>query len=167
MLARPLRIEPIAIWHCLMLISKKCLCGLKKMNNMLVGGFHQQGRIWDSSRPWLALTLPFSSHVCSWDTLISLVLIYTPPPPHSIPPAHLLKSASTQSVPLWPAHITAFMKERFSCPCRITHFFLSWGLTIINRLKMGLMLKGGNVILCCKIKCFRKQGSFVERRAII
>lgn len=149
-----------------MLISEKTLCGLKKTNDMLAGGFHQRGRIRDSSRPWLTLTLLFPSHVCSWDTLISLVLIYTYPP-HSIPPAHLLKSASTESVPLWPAHITAFMKERFSRPCRIPHFFLSWELTVINGQKMGLMLKGGNVILYCKLKCFRKQDSFVESRAII
>lgn len=148
-----------------MLISEKSLRGLKKTNYMLAGGFQQRGRIWDSSRPWLALTLLFPSHVCSWDTLISLVLIYTFLS-HSIPPAHLLKSASTESVPLWPTHITAFMK-RFSCPCRILHLFLSWGLTIINCLKMGPMLKRGNVILYCKLKCFRKQYNFAESRAII
>lgn len=44
-------------------------------------------------------SLLFLSHIHSLDILISLLLIYTFPP-HSIPPAHLLKSASTESVPL-------------------------------------------------------------------
>lgn len=146
----------------------KTLCGLKKRKDMLAGGFQQPGGIWDSRRPWLALTLLFRSHVCSWDTLISLLLIYSFPHSfHSIPPARLLKSASSKSVPLCPARVPAFMKERFSCPCRILHFFLSWGLTVINSQKMGLMLKGGNVFLYSKLKGFRKQDSFVESGAII
>lgn len=100
-----------------------------------------------------------------------LLCLFMPPPHHhhhhSFPPAHLLKSASTKSVPLGPAHITAFMKERFLRPCRILYLFLSWGLTIINSQKMGSLLKGGKVILYCKLKCFKKQDSFVESRAII
>lgn len=51
---------------------------------MLAGGFDQRGRFGGSGRLSLAC-LPFLSHYCSLDTLISLLLIYTFP----LIPAHL------------------------------------------------------------------------------
>lgn len=150
MLARLLRIEPITIWPHWMEESRTLPDAYLweksvwiKKHEWYVGCWISPARQ-KSEAPvvldlfWLCFfPLMFVLGIHSF-----LLRLFILSPPHSIPPAHLLKSASTESVPLWPAHITASMKGRFSCPCRILHFFLSWGLAVITVRKWALCWKG-------------------------
>lgn len=133
---------------------------------MLDDGFHQQGRIWDSSRPWLAVTLLFFlSCLFFGSPHFSCAYLYFPSSFHStctLAEKYIYWVCSTLTCSYY-----SFYEGEFFVSLQHYAFLLSWGLTIINSLKMGLMLKWGNVFLCCKIKCFRTQDSLVERRAII